>query len=203
MTRSVLALLLTAALVAWNPPVPAGDGLVLEPFLRIRVREAAGETVADVPRKLLDALGPTGATVPLGSWKGRALRLSVDRVVRDLKKVPTSGPETVVLQRQTDAGPVTVSAKPFVKKVPARQPAPLWLDAVFLRLDGDRKRVQITLPLVTVSAAGPALFQLAGAPADPAVFPLLEEGLRAAAAVGSGPVLDARAPWARLVLTTR
>ncbi|MEW5765061.1 MAG: hypothetical protein ACOYXN_11645 [Acidobacteriota bacterium] len=203
MTRPLLALLLAASLVGWGPRAPAADGLTLEPYLRIRVTESAGETVVDVPRRLLDALGPTGATVPLGTWKGRALRLSVDRTVRDLRGLPAEGAEKIILRRQTDAGPLTISAKPFAKRVPPRRPGPLWLDAVFLRLDGDRKRVQTTLPLVAVSAVGPALFQLAGAPADPDVLPLLEEGLRAAAAVGSGAVLDARAPWARLILSTR
>ncbi|MEW6757376.1 MAG: hypothetical protein AB1347_04075 [Acidobacteriota bacterium] len=203
MRHPVLALVL-AAVLSW-PGVSArgGDGLVSEPFLRIRVTEAAGETVADVPRKLLDALGPTGATVPLGTWKGRALRLSVDRVLRDLKAVPASGPERVILHRQTDAGLLTVTAKPFVKRVPPRQPGPIWLDAVFQRLDGDGKRIQTALPLAAASAVGPTLFQMAGAPFDPDALPLLEAGLRAAQSVGAGPVLDARAPWARLVLTTR
>lgn len=203
MTRPLAALLLSAILSWPGVSAPAANGLVSEPFLRIRVAEASGDTVADVPRKLLDALGPTGATVPLGTWKGRALRLSVDRVVRELRSVPATGPEKVILRRQTDAGLLTVTAKPFVKRLPPRQPAPFWLDAVFQRLDGDRKRVQTALPLAAVSTVGPALFQMAGVPVDPGALPLLEAGLRAAQSVGAGPVLDARAPWARLILSTR
>jgi len=116
MRHPVLALVL-AAVLSW-PGVSArgGDGLVSEPFLRIRVTEAAGETVADVPRKLLDALGPTGATVPLGTWKGRALRLSVDRVLRDLKAVPASGPESMTaLSLVSAATPLSPSASPGLR----------------------------------------------------------------------------------------
>jgi hypothetical protein len=203
MIRRAAVFVLTLLFAGSGLPAAEGGGLVEETFLRIRVQESAGETVADVPRKLLDAMGPTGATVPIGRWKGRDLRLSVDRVIRDLRTVPASGVEKVILSRTTDAGNLRITAKSVVKRVPPRDSGPLWLDAVFQRLDGSRQRVQTALPLAAVPALGPALSQLAGAPLDPEVLPLLDEAFRAARSIGSGPVLDARAPWARLILTTR
>ncbi|MGC8762501.1 MAG: hypothetical protein ACP5VN_02530 [Acidobacteriota bacterium] len=197
-----------AALLAFLllfPPILAGSPeLREEDFIRLRVREPTGETVLEAPLALLRSLGPTGATVPLGTEKGRERRLAVDPLVRSLLSLRPSAAEAALFTKTTDAGPLRFSASRLRRRVLRPGGRPLWLDVVLERRDlAPPRRTQVALPLAAASLAGPRLFELAGVPVDPGVLPLVEAALRAAGATGPGPLLDARAPWGRLLLTTR
>lgn len=200
------ALLTALLLVLAALPAPLAETSPLreEEFVRLRVREPAGETVLEIPREILRNLGSTGATVPLGTERGRERRLAVDPLVRSLLSLRASGPETALFTRPTDAGPLHFSARVVRKRAFRPGGRPLWLDVVLERKDlSPPRRTQVALPLAAASLAGPRLFELAGVPVDPGVLPLLEAALRAADRTGPGPLLDARTPWGRLLLTTR
>ncbi len=187
-------------------PVRPGDSPPTreEEFIRLRVTEPAGETVLEAPLAFLRNLGPTGASVPLGTEKSRQRRLAVDPLVRSLLSLRPSAPETVLFTKNTDAGPLRFSARVVRKRALRPGGRPLWLDVVLERKDlSPPRRTQVALPLDAASLVGPRLFELAGAPVDPGVLPLVEEALEAAVRTGPGPLLDARTPWARLLLSTR
>lgn len=195
---AVLPLLLAA------PSSLLGAGLREESFVRIRVVEKAGETVLECPLAFLQALPPTGATLPLGTRNGRALRLAVDPLVRTLRALPADSREKLVLSRSTDGGPVEFYAKVTRRRVFRSGETPTWLDTVFERRDlSPVQRTQLALPLAAGALLGPRLFALCGVPADPGVLPLAEGALKAAQATGAGPLLDARTSWGRLLLTCR
>lgn len=194
-------------LFALGPSAARAQGAVhREEFLQLRVRQAGGETVLVLPRKLVEDMcaTPTGATFSVGTRDGRDVRVSADRMLRALRDVPpaTSG-EVHLLTRATDSGAVFFFAKALTKAVPPRSPSPLFLEFDLTRKGAEGGRTSVTLPMMGAATAAGLLSKAIGFPLDGGLQPLLENLLECARKLGSGPVATVVAPDAEAVFTAR
>ena len=207
--RPKLATVLSAASVLaaaflWTAPV-ATSAPPAERQVRLRIHQRGGDTVVQAPLAFLRAIAarPSGTTVPLGAFRGRPVRLSLDRLVRDLAKPRDPGPEDLLFSRTLDGGPMDFYAKAVDEPAPDRSGTPLLAEVEIRSLGGAAPNTtRLVLPL----AASPlvaALPGLLGQSVDADLGPFLESAVDAAREVGTGPLVTATAPDARASVRLR
>ena len=174
-----------------------------EEFLQVRVNRGGGDVTFVVPRQAVEALGRTnsGATVSLGSFQGKDVRLSLDRFARSLGAVASSPRETLLLTRQCDLGPVRFYVRSLFKEVPARHPSPSLL-AFDLQKKSGGDDTHLVLPLGGAGLIVQTLSRVLGLQLDSDVGPFVENCLQCARDLGSGPLLRVSGSDAEIVLST-
>ncbi len=204
--RTVLAWCLAAAMLVASLSPAIGAEAAGEDWIELRVHQAGGETLVAAPRALLTHMSssPTGFTAPIGTLKGRPVRLSVDRVLRALGGVPLApGPETHLFTRPTDAGPVSFYARPFRRAPVRRGGTPHFLLFDLAPKGKGASPTHLKLPLLGAAAVAGALTSALGVQPDSDVQPLLESFLDGAQLLGAGEVARVSAPDAEISLATQ
>lgn len=161
-----------------------------EEFLQVRVNRAGGDMTFLVPRRAVASLSrmSSGTTVSVGTLKGKDVRLSLDRIARSLDALPSSQKETLVLSRPSDLGEVRLYARSVLRDVPAREPSPALLNFQLHR-KGEGGDTRLVFPLAGAGLIAEALSGLFGVQVGSDVTPFLENCIRAARELGSGPLL--------------
>jgi hypothetical protein len=199
--RPLLAACLAAMLLATSAFSLASGGA--EEWVVLRIHQAGGDITVEAPRALLTAMSqnPTGATLPLGHFQGKAVRMSADRLIRMLRDLPAGSKEALLFTRQTDQGPMAFYAVYTARRVPPRSTSPMLLS-----FDMERKGaspVRLLLPMVGFGTLSSTILTAAGFQADADVSTLIERGLESASQVGTGAMLKATASDASLSVSLR
>ena len=193
------AFLLAALFVATPFRAAGGD----EDWVLLRIHQAGGDITVEAPKALVRDMAqrPTGATVPLGHFQGKPLRMSADRLLRMLRDVPPGCKESLLFTRQTDQGPMAFYARTVSRKAPPRDGTPR-----LLAFDMERQGaspVSLLLPLVGAATLGNTIMKSAGFQTDSDLGPLFEQGLESARQVGTGPILRATSSDAKITVGLR
>jgi hypothetical protein len=196
---AVCALSLAALFPATHLRAAGGE----EDWVLLRIHQAGGDITLEAPKALVKTMAqrPTGATVPLGHFQGKPLRMSADRLLRMLRDVPTGSKESLLFTRQTDQGPMAFYARTVSRKAPARDGTPMLLAFDMVRQGASP--VNLVLPLVGAATLGNTVMKAAGFQADSDLGPLFEQGLESARQVGTGPVLRATSSDAKITVGLR
>lgn len=203
--KAFLGLALAAVLVLATAPLLRGTEAPGEDWIELRVRQSGGDTVFAAPRALVDgmAASPTGFTTPIGTLKGRPVRLSVDRVLRAMREVPAAPErETHLFTRPTDSGPVSFYARPFRQASSGRGGTPHFLLFDLTPKGKGGSPTHLKLPLLGAATMGAALTGALGVQPDSDVQPLLESFLGCAQKMGAGRLARFSAPDAEIALAT-
>ena len=194
---SALSIAFILALCATGPPLRA------EEFLQVRVNRGGGDVTFVVPRQAAAALAQmnSGATVSLGSFKGKDVRLSLDRFARALGSAPTSSKESLLMTRQNDLGPVRFYLRSLFKDVPPRRPSPTLLSFDLQRKESG-ENTHLVLPLGGAGLLSQTLSKLLRLQMDSDMSPFFENCLKCARDMGAGPLLRVSGPDAEIVMTT-
>jgi len=194
---SALSIALILALCAAATPLRA------EEFLQVRVNRAGGDVTFVVPRQVVNAITQmkSGATMSLGSFKGKDVRLSLDRFARALGSAPTSSKESLLMTRQSDLGPVRFYVRSLFKEVPPRRPSPTLL-SFDLQRKGSGENTHLVLPLAGAGLIAQTLSKLLGLQMDSDMNPFFENCLKCARDMGAGPLLRVSGSDAEIVMTT-
>ena len=181
----------------------AATPLRAEEFLQVRVNRGGGDVTFVVPRQAASALGQmnSGATVSLGSFKGKDVRLSLDRFARTLGSAPTFPKESLLMTRQSDLGPVRFYVRSLFKEVPPRRPSPTLL-SFDLQRKGSGEDTHLVLPLAGAGLIAQTLSKLLGLQMDSDMSPFFENCLKCARDMGAGPLLRVSGSDAEIVMTT-
>lgn len=192
-------LLIVATLFA--PGLGAAGGN--EEWVLLRIHQAGGDITVEAPKALVRSMAqqPTGATVPLGHFQGKPLRMSADRLLRMLRDVPPGPKESLLFSRQTDQGPMAFYARTVSRKAPSRDGTPMLL-AFDMEREG-ASPVNLLLPLLGAATLGNTVMKAAGFQADSDLGPLFEQGLESARQVGTGPILRATSSDAKISVGLR
>ncbi len=193
------AILLAAAVLASPLGAAGGD----EEWVVLRVHQAGGDITVEAPRAFVRAMAnqPTGATLPLGHFQGKPVRMSADRLLRMLRDVPPGSKESLLFTRQTDAGSMGFYARAVPQRAPARDGTPMML-AFDMQRQG-ASPVNLLLPLVGAATLGNTVMKAAGFQAESDLGPLFEQGLESARQVGTGTFLRATSSDAKISVGLR
>lgn len=174
-----------------------------EEFLQVRVNRAGGDVTFVVPRQAVSTLGQmnSGATVSLGSFKGKDVRLSLDRFTRTLGAAPTSSKENLFLTRQSDLGPVRFYVRSLFKEIAPRRSSPTLL-SFDLQRRGSGESTHLVLPLAGAGLIAQTLSKLLGLQMDTDMSSFFENCLKCAVDLGAGPLLRVSGSDAEIVMTT-
>lgn len=183
--------------------LPAGASGGNEQWVVLRIHQPGGDITVEAPQELVRTMAqqPTGATVPLGHFQGKPVRMSADRLLRMLRDVPAGPKESLLFTRQTDQGPMAFYARTVSRKAPARDGTPM-----LLAFDMERQGaspVNLMLPLVGAATLGHTIMKAAGFQADSDLGPLFEQGLESARQLGTGPFLRATSSDAKISVGLR
>ena len=183
---------------------PSGRGAqpTTEDYLRLRVKQAGGDTLITAPRALVESMAktPTGTTLSIGRLNGKDVRISVDRLLRAVAAVPPgSEGETHLLTRASDAGAIFFFAKAEKKPAAERASAAL-LDFRLTKREPGSSATHLKLPLFGTSTVLQAVIGALGLQPDSDLGPLFDSFLSAARKLGTGPVLAAAGPDADIAV---
>jgi hypothetical protein len=162
-----------------------------ESHIILRMQQGSGSVTYEAPAELVAAVSrtPTGVTLPLGSYRGRPVRLSVDRLLRQVGETTLSERnETHLLTRPTDSGMVFIFAK-AASAPAARGGDPTFLVVDLAPKDKTQTPTRLKVPLLGASFMVPKILGALNVVPDTDVSPLVESFLDGASALGAGPVL--------------
>lgn len=174
-----------------------------EEFLQVRVNRGGGDVTFVVPRRAASALGEmtSGATMSLGSFQGKDVRLSLDRFARALGSAPASSKESLLMTRQSDLGPIRFYVRSLYKEVPPRRPSPTLL-SFDLKRKVSGEDTHLVLPLAGAGLIAQTLSNLLGLQMDSDMSPFFDNCLKCARDLGAGPLLRVSGSDAEIVITT-
>lgn len=192
-------ILLAAAVLA----LPLGAAGGNEEWVVLRVHQAGGDITVEAPKAFVRSMTqqPTGATLPLGHFQGKPVRMSADRLLRMLRDVPPGPKESLLFTRQTDAGAMAFYARSISQRAPERDGTPMML-AFDMQRQG-ASPVNLLLPLVGAATLGSTVMKAAGFQSDSDLGPLFEQGLQSARQVGTGTFLRATSSDAKISVGLR
>ncbi len=198
---TTLALTVVALVLSVSPCAAEGvSGAGTETYIRLRMHQAGSNVLFEMPRRLVEDLArtSTGTTVEIGSYRGRPVRLSLDRMVRALRDGPRGEREVQILSRPTDLGPVEFFARDVSLKAAAREPDPKFLQVDVRPLGGQGSPTHLVLPMLGADLLASALTQALGLQTGSDMTPFLDACLASAQRVGSGPLLRVTSPDAQI-----
>jgi hypothetical protein len=175
-----------ASVSAQQPPKGSGESRVI-----LRIQQGSGSVKYEAPAALIAAMSreSTGVTLPLGTYRGKPVRLSADRLLRQIRDTTLSeGNETHLLSRPTDTGMVFIFAK-AAKVSSARGEDPTFLVIDLAPVDKAREPIHFKMPLMGASLIAPRILAALNVVPDTDVSPLVEAFLDGASALGAGPLL--------------
>jgi hypothetical protein len=198
---TTLAFAVVALLLCVSPCAAArGSGAGTETYIQLRMHQAKSNVLFEVPRRLVEDLArtSTGTTVEIGSYRGRPIRLSLDRMVRALRDRPLDEREVQILSRPTDLGPVEFFARNISREAAPREPNPKFLQVDVRPLGGQGTPTHLVLPMLGANLLASTLTQVLGLQTGSDVTPFLEACLASAQRVGSGLLLRVTSPDAEI-----
>lgn len=199
LSSNLLSLSSLLLLALFAPGLPAEA----EEFLQVRINRMGGDVHFIVPREAVKNLGQmnSGVTVSLGSFKGKDVRLSLDRFARTLDEAPSSTKETLLLTRQSDLGPIRFYVRSLFKEIQPRRPSPTLL-SFDLQRKGNGENTHLVLPLAGASLVAETLTKVLGLQLDSDMSPFVANCLKCARDLGSGPLLRVSGSDAEIVMST-
>jgi hypothetical protein len=180
-----------------------GNAARAEEFLQVRINRMGGDMHLIFARGAVKSLAQmsSGATVSLGSFQGKDVRLSLDRFVRALDEAPSSTKEALLMTRQSDLGPIRFYVRSIFKEIQPRRPSPSLL-AVDLKKKGGGEDTHLVLPMAGAALVAETLTKLLGLQVDSDVSPFVANCLKCAKDLGSGPLMRVSGSDAEIVLST-
>ncbi|MGC8722256.1 MAG: hypothetical protein ACP5VF_00075 [Acidobacteriota bacterium] len=178
----------------------ACNGARTESYIQLRMHQAKSNVLFEMPRRLVEDLArtPTGTTVEIGSYRGRPVRLSLDRMVRALRDRPFDEREVQILSRPTDLGAVEFFAREVSLEAAPREPNPKFLQVDVRPLGGQGSPSHLVLPILGADLLVSTLTQALGLQTGSDMTPFLEACVASAQRVGSGPLLKVTSPDAQI-----
>jgi hypothetical protein len=178
----------------------AGNGEGTETYIQLRMHQAKSNVLFEMPRRLVEDLArtSTGTTVEIGSYRGRPVRLSLDRMVRALRDRSLDEREVPILSRPTDLGPVEFFARDISRKMAPREPDPKFLQVDVRPLGGQGSPTHLVLPMLGADLLASTLTQALGLQTGSDMTPFLEACIASAQRVGSGLLLRVTSPDAEI-----
>ena len=198
---TTLAFAIVALVLCVSPrAAAAGNGAPTESYIQLRMHQAKSNVLFEMPRRLVEDLArtSTGTTVEIGSYRGRPIRLSLDRMVRALRDRPLDEREVQILSRPTDLGPVEFFARDVSRKAAPREPDPKFLQVDVRPLGGQGSPTHLVLPMLGAGLLATTLTQALGLQTGSDMTPFLEACIASAQRVGSGPLLRVTSPDAEI-----